>query len=80
MIIFAVIAGGAALILAAVFVVVVASIHATDRQMTLRDPQGAGATGTLVRRLLGVYVRQPGHPAQRTSCGSGMAPCGPVGR
>ena len=78
MIIFAVIAGRAALVLAAVFVVVVASIRRTDAQMSLRADDGV--TGTLVRRLLGVYVRQPGHPAQRTRCGSGMLPCGPAGR
>lgn len=80
MIIFAVIAGGAALILAAVFVVVVASIHATDRRMTLRDPRCAGAVGTLVRRLLGVYVRQPGHPAPGAGCGGRAVHCGPGGR
>ena len=78
MIIFAVIAGGAAAVLAAVFVVVVASIRRTDAQMSLRADDGV--TGTLVRRLLGVYVRQPGHPAQRTGHGSGVVPCGRAGR
>ena len=80
MIIFAAIAGGAAVVLAVVFVVVVASIHATDRQMNLRAPQCAGATGMLVRRLLGVYVRQPGHPAGGAGCQDRAVPCGRGGR
>ena len=80
MIIFALIAGGLALVLLAAFVVVVASIRGTERRMSLRDPSQDGAVGTLVRRLLGVYVRQPGHPGHDAGCQDQAVHCGPAGR
>jgi len=76
-IIFALIAGGAAAGLLAGFVVVVVSIHATDRRMNLRHPECAGAVCMLVRRLLGVYVRQPGHPAPGAGRQNRAVRCGP---
>ena len=80
MIIVALIAGGIALVLFAALAVVVASIRSTDARMNLRDPSQASVTDRLVRALLGVYVRQPGHPG----CGAGhhdqAVPCGPAGR
>lgn len=80
MIIFALIMSGVAVVLFAAFVAVVVSIHSTDRRMNLRDPQRSGARGTLVRRLLGVYARQPGRPQRGVSCGDQAAHCGPAGR
>jgi hypothetical protein len=57
-IIFAVIAAGAALIASVAFVVVVLGIHATERRYQLRQP-GYGRIDAFTRRLLGVYAEHP---------------------
>ena len=79
-IIFALIVGGIALALLAAFAVVVASIHGTDRRMSLRDPRHAGAADVMVRRLLGVYVRQPGHPGRGAGREDQAVHCGQARR
>jgi hypothetical protein len=79
-IILALIAGGVALAMSAVFVVVVASIHSSDRQLGLHDPAQAGVAGMLVRRLLGVYTSQPVQPQDSPCDREHARPCGPAGR
>ena len=57
-IIFTLIAAGAALIASLAFVVVVLGIHATERRYALRQP-GYGRIDAFTRRLLGVYADRP---------------------
>ena len=55
MIIFTVIAAGAALLASLAFVVVVLGIHATERRYGLRQP-GYGRIDAFTRHMLGVYA------------------------
>lgn len=44
----------------AAFLVLVAGIHTTDRSHGLCDPDGDRRAEAFARRVLGVYVREPG--------------------
>jgi hypothetical protein len=57
-ILIALIATGAAMLASLAFVVVVLSIHATERRYALRQP-GNGRIDAFTRRLLGVYADRP---------------------
>lgn len=51
------------------FTVVVVGIHRAERRWNLLSRDGHGNSGAFARRLLGVYVRQPSHRADREQAG-----------
>jgi hypothetical protein len=56
---------GLAVVILAVFFLLVAGVHSTEWHMNLRDTSDASTTRGFARRVLGVYVRQPEVPAAR---------------
>lgn len=62
MLIFGFIAGTALLVLL-VFVMLIISIHITDRRLSLRHPP-YGCVDAFTRRVLGAYTGRPADPAR----------------
>ena len=67
-ILFVLIAAGAALLVFLAFVAVVFGIHATERRYALRQ-RGHGRIDTFTRRLLGVYTDPPRYESKSAEHG-----------